>query len=209
VGFNQSCELIGTYDSKGYSSFRVDSTYTPDSLLLLREAIYDKSVSINNFNHAITQLKERFPSIQIIDYQYRRDYIYGIFGMSLIFLFGISLMVAIVLTVKINATFAGEYENRTFEFSLYKAIGFSTKEIVAKIIREIILINALGLMLGIALSLSIVFILNEFVLNSLGMALDFFCAEAVISSFLCEIIILTTVISFQVAGIKKCDITQF
>lgn len=209
VGFNQSCELADTYIAKGYTYFRVDSTYTADSVMLLRENIYDTAVSIDNFNRALKQVKERFPSFQIIDYQQRKEIVYEKFSAFRTILFIISLVVALVLAVTINAIFAGEYEKRKFEFSLYKAIGFSLREITVKVIKEIFMIQSMGVMLGILLALITVFCLNRFVLPNQGLKLAYYSIEAVIGTLLCAMIILITLISVQIIRVKKCDVTNF
>ncbi|MCL1872601.1 MAG: ABC transporter permease [Clostridiales bacterium] len=209
TGFKQSSTLAQTYKSNGYTSFRIDSAHTPDSVLLLRENTPDKEKSREDFNAAVMQLKQEYPDLQFIDYEYQKNIINDVLAVYYAIIIVVALIVALILAIMINAILIGEYANRKLEFSIYKATGFSRWEITFKVIKETILINLLGLALGAVMVLLMIFVLNETVLFAKGLQLSYFCPESLIGTLICETVVIIPIIAFQANRIKKHDVTNF
>ncbi|MDR2711849.1 MAG: ABC transporter permease [Clostridiales bacterium] len=209
TGFKQSSTLAQTYKSNGYTSFRIDSAHTPDSVLLLRENTPDKEKSREDFNAAVMQLKQEYPDLQFIDYEYQKNIINDVLAVYYAIIIVVALIVALILAIMINAILIGEYANRKLEFSIYKATGFSRWEITFKVIKETILINLLGLALGAVMVLLMIFVLNETVLFAKGLQLSYFCPESLIGTLICETVVIIPIIVFQANRIKKHDVTNF
>ena len=209
TGFKRGVLLAETYDAKGYTSFRVDSAHAPDSVLLLRDTLLDRETSVENMDSAVARMKHDYPSLQFFDYNYQYDYIKSISTDFWAVIVPVCIIVALVLAITINAILIGEYANRKFEFSIYRATGFSRLEISVKIIKEIVMINLLGLGLGAIMVTLSIFVLNETVLYDNGMRLSYCCDESVIASILCEMAVIIPIIIFQVNRINKHDVTEF
>ena len=209
TGFKQPSKLVQTYKSDGYTSFRVDSSHPPDSIMLLREDIPDQKKSRENLNAAVMILKQEYSDLKFYDYEYQYDKINEILAVYYALIISIALIVALILAIMINAILIGEYANRKLEFSIYKATGFSRREITCKVIKETVMINLLGLALGAILVLLVILVLNETVLFAKGLKLSYYCSEALIGALLCETTVVIPIIIFQANRIKKHDVTDF
>jgi len=209
IGLGRSVKLAATFDANSYASFRVDSSHMRDSVLLLRERLDDKEAAIRGFDSAIALLKQEYPDLQFIDYQYQNDYINSISTTFRAIIIPVSIIVAMVLAITINAILIGEYASRKFEFSIYRATGFSKREVSLKIMKETAAINLLGLLLGAVAVTLLIFILNETVLFDRGLHLPYFCSEAVVGTALCEVAVFIPIVIFQVNRIRKHDVTDY
>ena len=215
IGFKQKSRLAGTYDSAGYTSFRVDSKHFPDSVMLIRklsvdnETDLDKEVSITRFNDDMARLKQQYPDLIFIDANYHTRNIARAYSVYRTITVAVSFVVALVLAITINATLIGEYDNRRFEFNYYNAVGLSFREIAMKIAKEILLINLVGLMLGIIVVFLITFVLNETILYNNGIHMAYYCTDSVLGAGLCEVGVVVPVIAFQINRIGTQDVTDW
>jgi ABC-type antimicrobial peptide transport system permease subunit len=208
-GSRHSYKLAETYDAKGYTSFYVDSSKAPDSVLLLREDVPDRNTAIGNLDSAVAQMKQDYQNLRFIDYQYQSNFasisssgLWNVINPVLV-------CISVVLAITINAIMVGEYANRRAEFSIYKAAGFSKRDIIFKITKETLMVNLIGLGTGAILVALFVFTLNEAILFKRGMRLPYYCHESVIWTIAGELAVIVPVIIFQVTQIRKHDITEY
>ena len=209
TGLRRGIRLAETYEAKGYTSFLVDAGQKPDSVLLLREALADRETSERQLNTAVDRLKQEYPGLQFFDYPYQYDYINNISTAFWAVIVPVCIIVALVLAITINAILIGEYANRKFEFSIYRATGFSKWEISFKIVKEILWMNLLGLCWGALMAALLIFVLDDAILFDQGIHLSYYCLESVYGSILCEVAVIVPIILFQVHRIKKHDVTDY
>jgi ABC-type antimicrobial peptide transport system permease subunit len=115
----------------------------------------------------------------------------------------------LVLSVTIHATFVGAYDKRKYEFSLYKALGYSNQQCLRKIAKEILYINLCRLILGSIILLLTVYFLNEFFLNTKGIPLLHFKLDALLATLLCDGIIIFPILLTRLRQLKKYNITEY
>ncbi len=127
---------------------------------------------------------------------------------DLIYMF-IALLFSIILAITINAAFVGMYQRREFEFSVYRAIGISKKRIIGKIAGELLLIDAIALAIGSAVSFVFLYLFNNLVLYPNGMYLRYFNSTALIYMVLCNVIIIVPLIITRCRQMLKTDVCEY
>lgn len=123
--------------------------------------------------------------------------------------YAILLFVCLILIFTLNAIFTGVYERRRYEFSVYKALGISKRERNAKIIKEILLMDIIGVITGMAIVLLSMFILDTAYLNPRGLSLGGFSLEGFLITLVCNICCIAPIILLKIRKMKKYDITEF
>ena len=116
--------------------------------------------------------------------------------------------VAIVLAVTINSAFSAVYEKRKYEFSIYKAIGFKSSQILKKIISEVFLLNGVGLALGSILCFLTIIIANYY-LYPKGMSFLNVSVLGIVGTLVCNMLVVIPVIFFCWRRTKKYDVTIY
>lgn len=86
----------------------------------------------------------------------------------------IILVVVSVLSISVGALMYITYMQRTDEFGILYAIGYSKKYIIKKISKEIIYLNIFSWITGMILSFVFIFILNKTIYNPQGQVLTLF-----------------------------------
>lgn len=124
------------------------------------------------------------------------------------FLVVIIVIVAVVFAITVNATFAAMYEKRKYEFSIYKAIGFSKKSLFGKILGELLVMDGIGLVAGAGICFITVKILNA-VLWSRGLQFIHISVLGVVGTLLCNVAIIIPVVMANMKRIKKYDVTVY
>lgn len=133
----------------------------------------------------------------------------GMFEMfDLIYMF-IAVLFSIILAVTINAAFVGMYQRREFEFSVYRAIGISKKRIIGKITGELLLLDAIALVIGTVVTLLGLYLLNNLVLYPAGMYLKYFDVAALLYMVLCNAIIIVPLIITRCRQMLKTDVCEY
>lgn len=154
-------------------------------------------------------LYDKYPNMTFKSHERLVNDVKDIFEMFYLIYYAICFVVTLVIAVTLNAIFVGAYNKRKFEFSVYKAIGFSKKEINKKIISEILLINFIGLISAAILTVLSLLIINVIILYPQGMWMNYFHKTSMIVAMLCDIAIIVPVIFFRLRKIKKYDVTEY
>ncbi len=202
--------VAGISDNLGFTAFATDSQkHFGSSFLVIRNTAEDISAAQAALAKDSAMLKTKFPAVIINDYnRIHKDVIDSFEAFNYIY-YAIIIMLALVLSITIHATFVGAYEKRKYEFSLYKALGYSNQQCLLKIAKEILLINLYGLVLGSILLLLTVYFLNEFLLNAKGIPLPYFKLEALLATLLCDGIIIFPILLTRLRQLKKYNITEY
>ena len=117
-------------------------------------------------------------------------------------------IVAVVFAITLNATFAAMYEKRKYEFSIYKAIGFSKFKLFKKVLSELVVMDGIGLIAGGVLCFVSVQVLNE-LLWSQGMKFIRPSVLGIVGTLVCNVAIICPVVLNNMRRIKRYDVTQY
>lgn len=198
--------VAATYKGDTYQLFFVDSDIEESAVMLLRKADDNNG---KRLVESVMPKADRYGSLNFYDY----DSIIGrlekqLESLMLIF-YGIVLLVTVVLAITINATFQTAFEKRKFEFSIYKAIGFSRNEIMRKVLGEVFIIDAAGIAAGFILIFVFLIFLNAELLIPSGKKLDYYCIEGAGAILVCNLIIVIPMILSQIKRVKTCNIMEY
>jgi len=165
--------------------------------------------SRQDMNSVFKSLYDKYPNMTFKSHEQLIKDVKDIFKMLYLIYYAICFVVTLVIAVTLNAIFVGAYNKRKFEFSVYKAIGFSKKEINKKIISEILLIIFIGLISAAILTVLSLLIINVIIIYPQGMWMNYFHKTSMIVAMLCDIAIIVPVIFFRLRKIKKYDVTEY
>ena len=99
----------------------------------------------------------------------------------------IIILLAVIMAVTVNAAFIGMYQRRHFEFAIYRAIGMSKKEIIGKIVKELIYIDGIAVFLGGGIFFLGLYLFNHLALYPVGKYLRYYHPLALSGALLCII----------------------
>lgn len=120
----------------------------------------------------------------------------------------ILLVVMVFLTISILVAYVSFMRNRVNEYCLYTSIGFARKDIYGMMMREISLIFGFSILIGTAVTIVIMFLLGNFVLDNLGLIYKYFYPEhllRILAAFLVTVGILQIPIIVTINNIKTID----
>lgn len=167
------------------------------------------AASRHNMDSFFSRMKDKYQNIYFKDYHIMTDQASDYFSMIYTIYYGICIIVAIVIAITLNALFIGAYEKRKFEFCVYKAIGFSKREIRRKVISEILIIDALGMAVCTVLSMLSIFLINLLVMHPEGQWMKYYTNISLFMTLICNVVIIFPVILIRLKKIKKYDITEY
>lgn len=120
----------------------------------------------------------------------------------------IIVIVAVVFAITVNATFAAMFEKRKYEFSIYKAIGFSKKSLFGKIFGELLVMDGIGLVAGAGICFIVIKLLNALLWSS-GLQFIHISALGVAGTLVCNVAIIIPVVMANMRRIKRYDVTVY
>ena len=129
-------------------------------------------------------------------------------SMNYIYMF-IVVMLAIVMAVTINAAFVGMYQHRQAEFAVYQAIGIGKKRIVGKILGELVLMDCIGLVVGGAMLILGIYLMNQLVLIPQGMMLFYYHPLALGGMLFCNMLVLVPLLVSRSRQLLKADVCEY
>lgn len=127
---------------------------------------------------------------------------------NIIYMF-IAVLLSIILAITINAAFVGMYQRREFEFAVYRAIGISKKQVITKIVKELLLIDAIALSVGAAIVLLGLYLSNHLFLYPVGKYLRYFDPLAFGFLLLCNVIVIVPLIFTRCRQMLRADICEY
>ncbi len=119
------------------------------------------------------------------------------------------LFLSFILAITINAAFVGMYQRRHFEFAVYRAIGISKRQIVGKLIGELLCMDFLALFMGGSIFFLCLYLFNNLVLYPDGKYLCYFHPTALWGLLLCNITILFPLIITRCRQMLQADICEY
>ncbi len=188
-------------DKKGYGAYMINDSQSDYAIKLYSdtlssEALRSKAVALSQkYNVVIGGTPKESLESDFAAF----NFIYGF----------IVILVSVILAITINTAFAGMYQKRNYELSVYRAIGISKKKILRKIINELLLIDAIALFMGCVITILFIYLFNNIVLLPDGKFLEYFHPLAVIGVLICNLLSLFPLVLFRVRQIKKADICEY
>lgn len=210
----EPCKIKYIMNINSYRSYCVTNEIKCTIPLAFRKLTNDESKSsiessIKNMDSLFSGLAQKYQNIYFKGYNKLAEQASDYFDMIYTIYYTICIIVTIVIIIALNALFVGAYEKRKFEFSVYKAIGFSAREIRRKVIGEILIIEILGLIICGIISLLSIFLINVFLLYPAGQWMKYYTNVSLFMTLGCSIAVIIPVILLRLHKIKKYDITEY
>ena len=224
IGFKDKLTLGGAFDKSDYGVpgqyvfFRIDSAFKPvdgdqtNAVLLLRRNGTGAEIELNRIKleNLVNDLdREKYDKLMFLDYKYHLEYVENLYkSFWLIFIIILTIIAAVLAIVSIGI-FSVALEKREFEFSVYKAIGFSLKSVLIKGIAEALILSLASIIVGMVIIFITVTSLNELVLYKRGQELYYFSDMAIVSYAICNLVIVMILITMQVRRILASNVVRY
>ena len=117
----------------------------------------------------------------------------------------------IFLTISILVAYVSFMRNRVNEYCLYTSIGFGRKDIYGMMMREIGIIFGSSIFLGAVITIIIMLLMGNLVLDKLGLVYKYFYHEhllRIIAAFMAIVGLLQIPIIFTINNIKTIDLIE-
>ncbi|MBQ9872585.1 MAG: ABC transporter permease [Eubacterium sp.] len=126
----------------------------------------------------------------------------------LIFTVG-AFLLSVILAVTVNSVVNGQYIRRTYEFGVYRALGISRKRVFRKCAAELLLMDAIAILIGAAVCFLTTFLLNELYYIPGGRFLPYFSWLGVLCFVISNLTVLLPMILSKGRRMGKADVTEF
>lgn len=213
--YSGDVRIAGTFRSDAFVAYVVDEADNMSAILVTRQVgaaeasggqqdmgradFYDTMRAFEDANAGISVL---IPDENLDSY----NEMFGTFRM----VYGlVDLIIAGVLSLTAVATVSGMYEKRNYEFSVYKAIGFSRKEIFGKIASEILLLDAAAVLVGAGLVIVSIFLLNRFAFSGIGMPIPYVHPFGVAITIVANAMVVIPALLYRLVRVNKLDICEY
>lgn len=126
-------------------------------------------------------------------------------------LLAILIVVIIFLAISILVAYVSFMRNRVNEYCLYTSIGYGRKDVHGMIMREILLIFGISIILGLAVTVIIMIVFGNFILEPMGLLYNYFYPEQllrILAAFAAIIGLLQIPIAVTINKIKTIDMIE-
>lgn len=192
---------------EGVRSYAVDESSIPGNYMVVASEDVDEVLLDIELNETVEQLRKKYPLIEFSTQSKNQEeelqdfeFVYYIFGAA-------SLLLDIVLLVMINAVFTAAYDKRKHEFAIYKAIGFTRGQIFRKIAGEVLIMNAIALLIGVAVNAGVILVCNQLLWNQ-GQYFYRISKIALIATIISEVFFLFSIILLNWRKTRKYEVTE-
>lgn len=200
--------VYGTYtldaitDEEGYSYYYINDETNYNCMLL------PTGMTAEEFKAYTQELKEEF-NVEIFEGQSYDENIHKqLDGFNVIYIF-IVILLAVVMAITINAAFIGMYQHRQPEFAIYMAIGIPKRKVVGKVIKELLLIDLLGIITGGVVMFLGIYLLNELYLIPKGMQLFYYHSLSLLGMIVCNLVVWIPLVITRSRQLLKADICEY
>ena len=200
-------------DIPGMVLYGVSSEVNGDTVMFLRSepdtvSGYDMQTVNDVLEDAGAKISADYPHIQIqTNYSWLNE-IKDQLSMFKYILFAIAFIIGLVLAVTVNAAFSAAYEKRKYEFSIYKAIGFSKSQIFGKVAGEVLLLDLIGLITGGLICLLVILTVN-YILGPQGIYFFKVSVTGILSTIGCNLMVVVPTILLNLKRVRKYDVTVY
>ena len=218
--FNDDMKIKAVIDCEGYHCFGVIEDNSQSVVMILRDTpakpikvgLFGVSSDTDEVSEALEdtakKIKNEYPKLHVITNETNQKELIDQVDMLRYVLVLVTILVTIVLIVTVNAVFTAVYDRRKFEFSLYKGIGIRSSELFAKILGEVLIMDGVGIVLGILITSGVVYVLNQVLFES-GKKFWFVPSIAAIMAIICNVAVIIPVVLMNWRRVKKYDVTEF
>lgn len=168
--------------------------------------LYSDTMEGEELYHYVEQLAGD-SKVQI--YENEKNHILPQFTVFYVLFYIIDILIAVVLAVTVNSVITGQYLKRTYEFGVYRALGRSKKDVKKKVAAEILFMNIIACVIGLASILVFTYIMNELVYMQKGMYLLYCSKTGWLGFILCDVLIVVPLVLSKGARMSKADVTGF
>ena len=126
-------------------------------------------------------------------------------------LLGILIVVMIFLAISIMVAYISFMRSRTNEYCLYTSIGFNRKDIYTMMMREVGIIFGSSLIFGAVITIVIMVLLGNLLLDNLGLVYKYFYPEhlvRILAAFMAIVGFLQIPVIFTINSIKTIDLIE-
>lgn len=199
---NQEYTLDAITDNDAYSTFYISDTDSARCMLL------NNSLDNGAFQKLLKTLETEY-NIYIRDYGYYKNKIDEQLGNFYYIYFFIIIFMSVIMAVTVNAAFAGMYQYRNGEFAIYKAMGIPARKLRLKILSEVLLIDIAGLLTGLCIIITVIYLANNLYLIPHGLKLFYYNKMSMAGMVISNLIILIPVTIFQGSKLVRADICDY
>ena len=123
----------------------------------------------------------------------------------------ILIVVMIFLAISIMVAYISFMRSRTNEYCLYTSIGFNRKDIYTMMMREVGIIFGSSLIFGAVITIVIMVLLGNILLDNLGLVYKYFYPEhlvRILAAFMAIVGFLQIPVIFTINSIKTIDLIE-
>lgn len=124
-------------------------------------------------------------------------------------MFAGSVLLSVILAVTVNSVVNGQYQKRTYEFGVYRALGLSKKTVFLKCTGELLLMDLIALVIGAAVHFMTTFLLNEMLYIPDGKYLPYVSGLGMICFAVSNLTVMIPMIIAKGHRMGKADVTEF
>ena len=200
-------------DVPGMVLYGVSSEVYGDTVMFLRsepETVsgYERETVNSDLEDLASKIHADYPHLRVqTNYSWMAE-IRSQLSMFTYILIAITVIIGFVLAVTVNAAFSAAYEKRKYEFSIYKAIGFSKSQIFGKVAGEVLLLDLMGLMAGGLICLLVILIVN-YVLGPQGIFFFKVSVSGIMATVGCNLMVVIPVIFLNMMRVRRYDVTVY
>lgn len=192
--------LRATTGENGYMQYFIlgEDDYSEDFLLLGKSG--------KELHGIVRELQKKYDIYLCDDFRRIISDQYKTFDLIYIF---IIILLSVILAVTINAAFVGMYQRRNFEFAVYRAIGFTRRQIISKIVGELLCMDLIALTAGGAVFFFGLYLFNNLSLYPIGLRLDYFHPLALTGLLVCDLAVVIPLTVTRCRQLLKADICEY
>lgn len=195
--------LRGITDEDGYVQYFIcgEDNYSREFLLLGKNGKSGKELY-----DVARELQKKYDIHLSDEFRQRVNAQFETFNLIYIF---VIILLSVILAVTINAAFVGMYQRRNFEFAVYRAIGFTRRQIIGKIVGELLCMDLIALTAGGAVFFFGLYLFNDLSLYPIGLRLEYFDPLALTGLLVCNFTVLIPLTLTRCRQLPKADICEY
>lgn len=207
--YGQNFKVVGILESNYLTCVGTPQGYTNSGwymVILCEEQNSDMTKVLRNIGIEPTKYDTIFDSVD-----WARMYQEQVTEQLDVALLAILIVVIIFLAISILVAYISFMRSRVNEYCLYASIGFARKEIYGMIMREILIIFGTSIALGAIITIIIMLLMGNFVLDNMGLIYQYFYPKhllRILAAFVVIVGLLQIPISVTINNIKTIDLIE-
>ena len=208
ISLNSDMTVKKILPLNGMQIYGWSSSFDVYSCMVLSTTEEHAASLCDDLNALRTTIPEKYPHIQVITNESTIESAKEQVAMLTYFFMAVIVVVIVVFAITLNATFAAMFEKRKYEFSIYKAIGFSKLKILSKVLSEMLVMDGIALLAGAGICYLVITVLNE-ILWDQGLQFIRPSVLGIVGTIACNVAIILPVLIFNMKRIKRFDVTVY